>query len=89
MHIEGKAFRGNKVYMLIDSERDEADLDFSKQLENCLLEITKALNVSPPLWMHKNTVEFARLHKTFFPAEQFMEKVNFDRLQITWLDDGR
>ena len=89
MRLEGKVFVGNKVARTVTVERNEDELRFSKQLENCLLEICKSLDVSPPIWMKKNTQEFARFHQTIFTAEQFVVEVYFQRLQITWIDDGR
>jgi hypothetical protein len=87
MRIEGKTFLGTYVRQVIVSEHHDDQLGFSKQLENCLLDICKTLDVSVPLWMQKNTQEFAHWHQTFFTQDQFVEKVPFDRLQIKWLDD--
>ncbi len=89
MLLEGKTFVGNRTTRVVNVERNEPELTFSKQLENCLLDICRALDVSPPLWMDKNTKEFARFHKTVFTEDQFIEDVKFNRFQITWLDDGR
>ena len=89
MQIEAKVFKGNKVVRIIDAENLEESLGFTSQLEKCFLAICKQLDVSTPLWMQKNTQEFARFHQTIFTTEQFVETINFDRLQLTWLDDGR
>ncbi len=89
MKLEGRTYRDNYTLAVIVSERHEPELRFVKQLENCLLDLCKQLDVSPPLWMEKNTHEFAQWHQTIFHSDQFMEKVPFSRLQIKWLDDGR
>ena len=89
MRLEGKIFVANKVARILDVDRQEDELKFHKQVENCLLEICQCLDISPPLWMQKNTYEFARFHQTVFTAEQFIEDVYFDRFQLTWLDDGK
>ncbi len=87
MKVEGKTFRGTYIHQIVVADRQEEHLRFSKQLENCLLEICKAIDVSPPLWMEKNTNEFARYHHTVFHAEQFMEDVSFSRMEIKWLEE--
>lgn len=89
MRIEGRAYRGNYLWRVLVAEDKNEDLRFSKRLEQCLVDICHGLEVAPPLWMQKNTHEFAAFHQTIFHAEQFMEDVPFSRLQIKWLDDGR
>lgn len=89
MRVEGRAYKDNYLIHVLLSERDEPGLRFVKQLENCLIDICHQLYISPPLWMEKNTHEFAAWHQTVFHADQFMEEVPFARLQIKWLDDER
>lgn len=62
---------------------------FSKQVEACLLQLVKELDIPIPLWLSKNTKEFARFHQTLFFRESFSETVKFDRFRIKWIDDGR
>ena len=39
-----------------------------------------------PLWMKKNTHEFAAFHQTIFFDEQYPDKVKFDKFQIKMLE---
>lgn len=89
MRVEGRVFTGTYLRQVLVAEDTNENLRFSKRLENCLVKICHDLNVAPPLWMAKNTREFAAWHQTIFYDEQFMDKVPFSRLQIKWLDDGR
>ncbi len=89
MRVEGKTFRDTRLDRVLTAEDHNEELRFTKRLENCLIKICHDLNVSAPLWMSKNTHEFACWHQTVFSAEQFMEEVPFSRLQIKWIDDGR
>lgn len=89
MKVEGRAYRGTYLWRVLTAEDEHESLRFSKRLELCLVDICHALDVAPPLWMKKNTREFAAWHQTIFHAEQFMEDVPFSRLEIKWLDDGR
>lgn len=86
MKLEGRTYLAN---LLVQSATVQLDLEeqrFSKQLDLCLIELCRRLKAPLPLWLKKNTREFARFHQTIFFAEQFTEPVNFERLQIRWLE---
>jgi hypothetical protein len=55
---------------------------FRDSLEIVFLEICKKLDIEAPLWMKKNTREFAAYNKTVFFKEQFYDKVYFDFFEI-------
>ena len=82
MKLEGRIFRANLLLREATVEKADTDGKFVPQLEKCLIELCHELNVPIPLWLEKNTFEFARFHQTLFFAEQFTEKINFDRFQI-------
>ncbi len=89
MRLEGKTYKDNYTLRVVVAEHTDDSLRFTSLLEACLLNLCKQLDIAPPLWMERNTHEFAAWHQTVFHEEQFMEKVPFSRLQIKWLDDGR
>lgn len=62
-----------------NADCSDSDLSFSKKMENCLLNSCKQLSTPVPVWMKKNTHELSCFRQTIFTADQFMEKVNFDR----------
>ncbi|MGI6326638.1 MAG: hypothetical protein ACOX1U_06705 [Saccharofermentanales bacterium] len=84
MKLEGRVFRANLLLRQATVERPDSDASFVSQLEKCLIELCHELDVPIPLWLSKNTREFARFHQTLFFADQFNEKVRFDRFQIHW-----
>lgn len=61
---------------------------FVKALDQALLELCHRLDSALPLWLQKNTREFARFHQTIFFPEQFPEAVHFDQFQIILLEDA-
>jgi hypothetical protein len=86
MILEGRILTAN---LLVRQERVEIPTTterFTNQLERCLIELCHRLDMPIPLWLEKNTHEFARFHQTLFFAEQFTEPVRFDRFQIRWID---
>jgi hypothetical protein len=84
--LEGKLFKAN---LMIADQTVTADGDgasFVRELEQALILLCKALEIPIPLWLSKNTREFAAFHQTIFFADQYTEPVTFDRFQIRWLE---
>jgi hypothetical protein len=86
MKLEGQLFAANLLLKELTIERHDDKDKWVKQLENCLIDLCHGLDVPIPLWLEKNSREFARYHQTLFFAEQFGEKIRFDRMQIRWID---
>ena len=82
MKLEGKIFRANIVLGVEVVETKKTNQSFVKELEAALIELCRELEIPIPLWLSKNTHEFAAFHQTLFFADQFTEKVGFDRFQI-------
>ncbi len=85
MKLEGKIFRANLMIADAVVERGEVSGSFVKDLEACFILLCRELEVPIPLWLDKNTHEFARFRQTIFFEEQFTEKVLFNRFQIRLL----
>ncbi len=85
MKLEGKIFRANLTIADIIVEQPDQPGSFVKQLESCLILLCRQLEIPIPLWLDKNTKEFARFHQTIFFEEQFIDNVNFNRFQIKLL----
>ena len=85
MKLEGTVFRANITIADTIVEQPDQPGSFVKQLEKCLIRLCRELEIPIPLWLEKNTREFARFHQTIFFEEQFTEKVNFNRFQIRLL----
>lgn len=60
---------------------------YTDRLEECLVLLCRELGTPVPLWLKKNTREFARFRRTFFFSGQFDEKVGFDRFEIREIGD--
>ena len=86
MKLEGRIFRANLTVRELTVIQPETGDRFVRQLEKSLIELCHGLEIPIPLWLGKNTHEFARFHQTLFFADQFGETVTFDRFQIRWLE---
>ena len=83
--LEGKVFKANLVIISSVAEQEEVTGSFVKDLEKCFIKLCRNLEIPIPLWLDKNTHEFARFRQTIFFEEQFTDEVIFDRFQIRLL----
>ena len=86
MTLEGKTFRANLLLEDKVVTHPDGPQRFTVLLERCLVDLCRQLDIPIPIWMEKNTHEFARFHQTIFFAEQFTEPIKFERFQIRWLE---
>lgn len=82
MKLIGRITKGTAILKEVTIENNDASIDFRDQLEDCFVRLSRELDIPIPLWLKKNTKEFGRYRKTFFPAEQFIDKVSFDKYEL-------
>lgn len=85
MKIEAKIYKANRTINQVTIEKTTEGESFVGDLEWCLVQACKALDIPIPLWLDKNTKEFAKFRQTVFFEEQFIDKVPFNRYQIKLL----
>ncbi len=85
MKLEGRVFKANLNLAERTVEKSEVGDSFVKDLEWCFVKLCRELDIPIPLWLVKNTSEFAKFRQTIFFAEHFTENVSFDRFQIKLL----
>ncbi|MDR1060707.1 MAG: hypothetical protein LBL83_05760 [Clostridiales bacterium] len=83
MIVSGRIVKGRKTLFSRRAEDGRGGgAGFRDKLESCLLRLCGDADISVPVWLSKNTAELARFGKTSFFAEQFVERVEFDRFEI-------
>ncbi len=83
--LEGKLFKANIVTFQAVVESGGEEDTFVKELEKTLILLCRTLDIPIPLWLSKNSHEFAAFRQTIFFADQFTDRVSFDRFQIKLL----
>lgn len=53
-----------------------------------LTELCMKNDLPRPMWLNKHESEFGEFRRTAFTKEHFVEDVNFDRLEIEFLEDS-
>lgn len=87
MRLELKTFLSDRLLVQHAEPLPATEAGFTKDLEAALVAGCHAIEAPIPLWMSRNTKEFAAFHQTVFFDEQFLEKTRFDRLQIRLLQE--
>lgn len=82
MKLYGRIVRDTIVLKDSFVVEEDSSLQFRERLEKCLIDLCREIGIPVPIWLEKNTKEFAYFKKTFFTNEQFVEKVNFDKFEI-------
>lgn len=86
MKLEGRTFKGNNILNVQIIEHENDKVRYSKELEECLILLCQEMDLPLPMWLSKNTHEFAAFRQTIFFAEQYNQKVTFDRFQIKLIE---
>lgn len=82
LKLYGKLVRQGKNIKDAWAEPSNPSGNFHDQLEECLIQVCKKLDVEVPLWLKKNTTDFGLYRKTSFNRDHFGEDIAFDRLEI-------
>lgn len=83
LKLYGRIIKQGKLINEAWVEPQGISSDFRDQLEECLIQVCKQLDVEVPIWLKKNTTEFGLYRKTSFNSDHFGEEIKFDRLEIT------
>jgi len=86
MRLEGRTYISNKILNIHEVDIPEDGGSFVENLEKALVELCRQMEIPVPMWLKKNTKEFAAFHQTIFFAEQYTDKVVFDKFQIKMID---
>ena len=84
--LEGRLFVSNRMTEIFTVDMPEDDRPFSQRLESALIVMCRDHDIPVPMWMAQNTKEFAAFRQTIFFADQYIQKVRFDRFQIKLTD---
>lgn len=75
---------------LIDSivvKNKENNITLSERRDKCLKEICQKLDLSLPVWLKKHDLEFSQFKYVTFYPQDFIDEVDFDKLEIELIDD--
>ncbi|WP_326910781.1 hypothetical protein [Sedimentibacter sp. MB31-C6] len=83
-----KKIKNNKIISSLNIKNDE-NLSPLEKREKCFKEICQKFDISVPLWLSKHNFEFNEFkYVTFYPND-FIDEIDFDKLEIEMIDDGK
>jgi hypothetical protein len=82
MRLVGKLYKGTTILKEELVEVGDDAGTYQDRLEQCIIEVCRRLSIDVPLWLGKNTREYAAYRRTSFNADQFFNPVCFDRFEI-------
>ena len=57
------------------------------QEKEVLVELCKEADLPCPMWLSKHEMQYEQFRRTRFTGENFVEEINFDTMDIEYLDD--
>ena len=82
-----KKFKTNHMVSSIVVKNKE-EIDLKEKRDKCFKEICSKLDISVPLWLKKHDLEFSQFKYVTFYPQDFVDDVDFDKLEIELVDDG-
>ena len=80
---------GGRMWLrLIKNNRTKGDLTVACDFENpepALREAMHQLDLSMPVWLPRHQKDWQEFSLTRFTADHFLESINFDRLEISFI----
>jgi len=64
------------------------ELDDRDVIQAALAEKLREMDLPSPIWLQKHFGEMERFYLTSFGADDFIEPVRFDKIDISLIDDG-
>lgn len=54
MYITGKLLKNNRIISIDQAKNEDENLNMTRQLEACLVDLCKSFNIPIPIWMKKH-----------------------------------
>lgn len=83
----GKKIKNHKIKESVDVSNGN-NISQAERRDKCIGEICRLFDLSVPVWLEKHNREFEEYgHVTFYPGD-FIDDIDFDKLEIELVDDG-
>ncbi|MDW5299984.1 MAG: hypothetical protein SA378_07595 [Sedimentibacter sp.] len=82
-----KKIKYNKIISSIVVKNKE-NISLEQKRDKCLKEICQKLDISVPIWLKKHELEFSQFKYVIFTTQDFIDEIDFDKLEIELIDDG-
>jgi len=85
----GKIIKHNKIQESIVIYNTNERLTLTQKRNICLEEICYKFDLQYPAWFNQNEKDYSMFYKTSFNADNFMEPIDFDILEIEYIPEDK
>ena len=86
LRVWGKEFKDNRMLRDFVADNEVKDT-YTNRVLSCLEEICVEFDLSKPVWFEKNIRDFQRASKTRFTADNFIDSIDFDYLELQVIEE--
>ena len=85
--LYGKIVKKNNIVQNSVFEMQKDHMDFKDFIFKGLESLCYKFDIGYPIWLSNNENDMNQVNKTKFKAQQFIEDIDFDYLEIEYVDD--
>ena len=74
------------INSIVVSNKD--NISAEEKRGKCIDEICKKFDLSVPVWLKRHDMEFSQFKYVVLYPEDFIDEIDFDKLEIELIDDG-
>ena len=82
-----KTFKNGKILKDMVVDNAPYELNRTRKIYFAIDEACRSYDLSKPLWLEKNIKEFKKSSKTRFTADNFIDGIDFDFLEVEVLEE--
>jgi hypothetical protein len=82
-----KIHKGQIINSVVVTNKE--DISLTEKRDKCMKELCQKLDISVPCWLKKHDLEFSQFKYVTFYPQDFIDDVDFDKLEVELIDDGK
>ena len=83
-----KIFKDNRMLKDIVICNDNIELNRTRKIFDSIDEICYQFDLSKPIWLDSTVADFKKHDKTRFTQDNFIDRIDFDYLEIHVIEEG-
>lgn len=82
-----KIFKDNHMLKDIVIQNNDDEMTRTKKIFSALDDVCMEFDLEKPIWLDSNISEFKKVAKTRFGADNFIESIDFDYLEVHIIEE--
>lgn len=85
--VWAKIFKDNHMIKDIVIKNSDSEMTRTKKIFAALDDVCMKFDLGKPIWLDSNISEFKKVSKTRFNADNFIESIDFDYLELHVIEE--